>query len=277
MLRQRRRKKIQSELFNEAEAEFAVSAEHVNAYQGLVEHAMSHLGPQERALTSMAVGGRSYKEIASRLGLSIHGAIRTLAKARTKLALALSDQRPTASHDRLQPRSIDGELYEPTTELALPETKIITGVAPAIHVASVALAERLKGYPEGVHDLTPRQFEELVGELLSAMTAGRIEITPFTRDGGNDLLAYFDQPVGRLLCLIETKKYRRDRTVGIGAVRMLYGVVCDKDASHGTLVTTSTFTADARKFEQQHRYRLSLRDYDHVAEWIRRYRTPPTK
>jgi Restriction endonuclease len=98
-----------------------------------------------------------------------------------------------------------GSLYRLSTELALPETKIITDVTPKLQIATSALAEQLKGRVEGVHDLTPRQFEELIAELLTDMGDGRVEITPYSRDGGKDLLAYVDLEIGRLLCLVETK------------------------------------------------------------------------
>ena len=208
----------------------------------------------------------SVPEIAHRLNLSVPTVSRRLSKAVLFLARQMSDRIP-------EPQPPGSRLYDLSQELIAPTGKIITDVTPKLIVASAAIAERLKSCPQDVHRLTPRQFEELIGELLTDMRQGRVELTRFTRDGGRDLLAYIDLDVGRLLCLIEVKKYRPDRPVGIELVRSLYGVVCDEDASHGTLITTSSFGSDARKFEARHRYRLSLRDYTHVIEWIRRYRT----
>lgn len=171
----------------------------------------------------------------------------------------------------LPPPFPSAPLYLASSELALPDAKIITDVAPKLQIASTALVARLNGHAEGVHDLTPRQFEELIGELLNGMSAGHVEITPYRRDGGKDLLAYVDVKIGRLLCLVEAKKYRRDRPVEVELVRSLYGVVAAEDASHGTLITTSYFSSGAKQFQSEREHRLSLRDYTHVAEWIRSY------
>ena len=159
---------------------------------------------------------------------------------------------------------------KPGPNLRFPSEKI-TDVAPRIAVASAQLAERLKKTPQDVHRLTPREFEHLIAEQLTDLGCGRVRVTPFTRDGGKDLLAYFDLDLGTLLCLVEAKKNRPDRPVGVELVRSLYGVVCHEDASHGTLVTTSTFSSDARAFQLEHPHRLSLRDYTHLTDWIRRY------
>lgn len=235
----------------------------------VLHHLRRHLPKRQLATIILRSQWYSTAEIALQLQSTESMVRRDLQAARRSIRMFLE----SGVWKNLPPSKFNGILYEVSTELALPETKNITDVTPKILIASSALAERLKRRPEGVHDLTSRQFEELVGELLTDMGASHVEITPFTRDGGRDLLAYMDLKFGRLLCLVEAKKYRPDRTVGIELVRALYGVVCDEDASHGTLVTTSTFSPDARRFESRHRHRLSLQDYDHVAEWIRRYRT----
>jgi len=101
----------------------------------------------------------------------------------------------------------------------------------------------------------------------------RVELTPATRDGGKDILAYLDTDVGEILCLVEAKKYRRDRNVGIDLVRTLYGTLCDYQANSAMLVTTSAFTPDAHEFRRRHQYQLSLKDYAHIVDWIHRYKS----
>ena len=106
------------------------------------------------------------------------------------------------------------------------------------------------------------------------MSYGRVEVTPMTRDGGRDLLAYIDLRFSTLLCIVEAKKHRSDRPVGINLVRSLYGTLCAENASHAMLVTTSYFSPDAHQLQVQYPRRLSLRDYTHLVEWIRAYRRP---
>jgi restriction system protein len=106
-----------------------------------------------------------------------------------------------------------------------------------------------------------------VAELLDGM-GFEVELTKQTRDGGKDILAYMNTGIGRFLCLVEAKKYRQDRTVGVELVRTLYGTLCDYHANSAMLVTTSSFSEDARAFQKRHEYQLSLRDYGNILEWI---------
>jgi RNA polymerase sigma factor (sigma-70 family) len=230
------------------------------------------------ALLLVVAQGRTYEEAAERLGVSSRTVRARIQGARLEApsAFRLHGMQPQKRKSQPPASKFNGTLYELDTTLELPAQQIIADVEPKLCIASAALADRLKACPEGVHDLTSRQFETLVAELLADMTTGPVEITPFTRDGGRDLLAYVDLRFGRLLCLIEAKKYHPDRRVGIELVRSLYGVVCHEDASHGTVVTTATFSRDARHFEAKHQHRLSLRDYQNVADWIRRYRASPS-
>jgi hypothetical protein len=78
---------------------------------------------------------------------------------------------------------------------------------------------------------------------------------------------------GEFLCLVEAKKHREDRKVGVSLVRTLYGTLCDFQASSGMLVTTSSYSKDAHALQQKHKYQLSLKDYTDVAGWIQRYST----
>ena len=141
---------------------------------------------------------------------------------------------------------------------------------PQILIASAALAQRLKREPQSVYNLAPRQFELLIAELLEDL-GYRVEITPATRDGGKDLLAYLEPELGTLLCLVEAKRYGREHKVGVDIVRSLYGTVSDAQANQGMLITTSTFTQDAREFQRRHRYVLALKDYADLERWIRSY------
>jgi restriction system protein len=134
-----------------------------------------------------------------------------------------------------------------------------------------ALIAYLKKHPESIYDLPPRKFEELLADLLTDM-GWEVELTPATRDGGKDLLAYFNTGIGRLLCLVETKRYRRERRVGVDLIRTLYGTLCDLQANSAMLVTTSSFTSGARAFQRQHEYQLALRDYADVVKLIYSYK-----
>ena len=134
-----------------------------------------------------------------------------------------------------------------------------------------ALIERLRVQPQAIYDLPPRKFEELIAELLDDL-GYEVELTPATGDGGKDILAYMTTPHGRVLCLVEAKRYKRDHRVGVELVRQLYGTLADSEATSAMLVTTSSFMPGAKSFQQRHRYRLDLRDYGNIVEWIEGYR-----
>jgi len=143
-------------------------------------------------------------------------------------------------------------------------------VIPRLVDSTQLLAEHLLREPESIYALPPRRFEELIAELVKQF-GWRVQLTPTTRDGGRDIVALVPSDVGDLLCLIEAKRYREDRTVGVGLVRQLWGTVNHEDASIGLLVTSSSFSPEARVFEKQHESRLKLRDNDDVFDWLRIY------
>ena len=121
--------------------------------------------------------------------------------------------------------------------------------------------------PERMHDLDPRKFEELVAELLSRENMD-VELTPPSKDGGRDVLAYTDSPVGRHLFYVECKKYSEENPVGVSLVRQLYGVLEAERATAGLIVTTSRFTKGALEFQKNIEHRMSLKDLQRLSDWV---------
>jgi restriction system protein len=70
--------------------------------------------------------------------------------------------------------------------------------------------------------------------------------TRSSRDGGVDVVAFDARPVLGGKVVIQAKRYRH--TVGVAAVRDLYGTMINEGASKGILVTTSGYGADAFDF-----------------------------
>jgi len=123
--------------------------------------------------------------------------------------------------------------------------------------------------PNDLYSLDPRKFEELIAELL-CRDGLRVQLTPATRDGGRDILAFLDTSIGSHLHLVECKRFAPHRPITVELVRNLYGVVEAERATSGLLVTTSHFTRDALSFRQIVRHRLTLRDCEDLKEWLRR-------
>jgi restriction system protein len=120
-----------------------------------------------------------------------------------------------------------------------------------------------------MYDLGPRQFEELMAEIFERQ-GPKVQLTQQTRDGGVDLRVIHQTRAGRLLTLVDTKRYARHRPVGVGVVRQLHGAVEAQSASAGLIATTSFYTRDARNREQQIPFRIGLKDYLEVARWWKR-------
>lgn len=133
------------------------------------------------------------------------------------------------------------------------------------------LIKKLQKYPQDIYRVTPRQFEEIIADLLKDKGFD-IELTQQSRDGGKDILAYLNTDAGKLLTLVEAKRYGKTKPVGVSIIRSLYGTLCDYDANSAMLVTTSRFSKDTKEFQKKHPYRLALREYSDVVEWINKYK-----
>ena len=148
------------------------------------------------------------------------------------------------------------------------EEQELLKIAPAIEVVSEDLFRRIQELPEDVYRLTPRQFEELVAELLSRQ-GYEVSLTPESNDGGIDVIAVGGAGLldrGRFL--VQAKRYQPDNRVGVGVVRELYGVVEETRATAGIVVTSSFFTRGARKLQERLASRMSLADFDELRKWI---------
>src|SRR6266511_2639144 len=91
-------------------------------------------------------------------------------------------------------------------------------------MATVDLLRAIRATPELLDRISPREFEEIVAELLAGL-GWEVSLTPATKDGGHDILAVARTPGDvEVRVIVECKRYRQDRAVGIAVVRELLGV-----------------------------------------------------
>jgi Restriction endonuclease len=135
-----------------------------------------------------------------------------------------------------------------------------------------ALIHHLAAHPEKLYDLSPRKYEELVAELLRVMGYD-VYLTRQTRDGGRDIVAVLKGPTGgKLLTLVECKRNRMDRPVGIDVVqRFMWTTKNEFRANVGMLATTSYFTKDATEFQKRYKWDLNLHDFQNIKDWLNDY------
>jgi restriction system protein len=112
--------------------------------------------------------------------------------------------------------------------------------APAEELARYLLVRYADRY-----DITPRRFEEVV----SAVFAGcgyRTRLTAHSRDGGIDIAVF--EGTSNDLIGVQVKRHRRK--IGVQQIREFGGALVLGDVTRGIFVTTSDFTAGARKAAQ---------------------------
>ena len=147
------------------------------------------------------------------------------------------------------------------------ETPQIIQVATDIQLVNGRLLEAIQKNHRAIYDLTPRQFEEFVAELMEKR-GYRVDLTKATRDGGKDLIIANHRDIGNFLFYVECKKYAPSNPVGVNLVRELAGTVLADRVTAGILVTSSYFSPDAIVFSNQLEHQLSLVDYLKLKDWI---------
>jgi restriction system protein len=96
-------------------------------------------------------------------------------------------------------------------------------------------------------DLSPSEFEALITNLFEKMGL-ETRMTQASRDGGVDCVAYDPRPIFGGKVVIQAKRYKN--TVGVSAVRDLYGTMQNEGASKGILVTTSGYGKASFQFAE---------------------------
>jgi restriction system protein len=132
----------------------------------------------------------------------------------------------------------------------------VTPVAPIVDlrrddrrfVLAHGVAERLfQGSNLAVMDW--EDFEHLIREIFEkefSYSGGEVKVTQASRDGGVDAIAFDPDPIRGGKVVIQAKRYAY--TVGVSAVRDLYGTLMNEGANKGILVTTSDYGPDAYEF-----------------------------
>ena len=92
-------------------------------------------------------------------------------------------------------------------------------------------------------------FEHLIREVFAKefnVSGGEVKVTQASKDGGVDAIAFDPDPIRGGKIVIQAKRYTN--TVGVSAVRDLYGTLMNEGATKGILVTTTDYGPDAYEF-----------------------------
>ncbi len=123
----------------------------------------------------------------------------------------------------------------------------------------------LQRYPEKMKVMPHRQFEELIAEIMAPMCY-KVELTPYSNDGGKDVIVFVDALVAPLY--IECKRLTDDKPISVKPVRELYGVKCRDKAAGCIFVTSSYYTKAAQDFVGPISAEYALKDYEKLKRWI---------
>lgn len=132
----------------------------------------------------------------------------------------------------------------------------VTPVAPILNVRRddgrfVSARDVANQLDEGYNLATMdwEDFEHLIREIFGrefSSSGGEVKVTQASRDGGVDAVAFDPDPIRGGKIVIQAKRYTN--TVGVSAVRDLYGTMMNEGATKGILVTTSDYGPDAYEF-----------------------------
>lgn len=131
------------------------------------------------------------------------------------------------------------------------------------------LVAQIAADPTALWRISPRQFEELVCELLDRSGFDEVQLTPESKDRGVDIYAVRQTASGASLFVVECKRWIPPHHVGLGIVQRLYGVMHYSRASAALVANTSRFTRPAQEWRADLDDELVLRDFDGINDWLR--------
>lgn len=132
-------------------------------------------------------------------------------------------------------------------------------------------SEASKGIRDYIIRKNPYEFQDLVAALLRAMGYYTPFIAPKGKDGGIDIIAYRD-PLGATAPQLKVQVKHYPKTpIDVTIVRNLVGILI-KEGEVGVLVTSGTFTSEAKREARNSHRILRLIDIDEFIElWVKYY------
>jgi restriction system protein len=118
--------------------------------------------------------------------------------------------------------------------------------------------------------MNPYEFQDLVADLLRAMSYHVSWVSPPGKDGGVDILAWPD-PLGTRPPRIKVQVKRQQQAVSVDGLRSFMAVLGDDDV--GLFVCTGGFTKDAEwEARTQEKRRITLISLDKLFDlWVEHY------
>jgi HJR/Mrr/RecB family endonuclease len=197
----------------------------------------------------------------------IHAVVNTLLDANEKNRfLFIASALPLATDSFDAQFQFNTEYVYQDSIVRRPETKIeIARFAPSFSILS-----KFVGKPLNIDELSWREFEKLISELL-VKDGYDVKLMQGTKDGGVDVVAVKDMgKAGLFKTLWQAKKKVLGNKVGLSVVRELADTTRELKASKGIIVTSTYLTGGALARIQRDKYILGKVDRDDLNQWIDR-------
>lgn len=152
-------------------------------------------------------------------------------------------------------------------QIILPENPVFQKIKNDILIVNGNALQKLKMNPNLIHSLKPREFEEMMAELMEKR-GYKVDLTQATRDGGKDLIVARHNDFGNFIYYVECKQYSPGNPVGVSLVRELMGTVHADKVTAGILITSSYFSPDAINYSKKVEHQISLVDFLRLREWL---------
>lgn len=134
------------------------------------------------------------------------------------------------------------------------------------------LFDYFKTNPDKLYALSPRSLEVFISEVFRNQ-GYQTELGSGWNDGGVDLRLYQKDAIDQIVTLVQIKRYRSDRPIGLESVAYLNNMVSDENANRGLFITTSKYLPQVKSFANRHKNKLILADSQDIAKWCESAKT----
>jgi restriction system protein len=191
-----------------------------------------------------------------------------LASGVTRIDMKTLEQFPAyvAWREKEQPSAPRDEKIETQSAQSISARTPEERMGDDFNIVEASLSEDLLA---AIHGMTPKQFEQLIVDLLLKMGYGGGDRSMGERigksgDGGIDGIINEDA-LGLDAVYVQAKRYAPDSKVGRPALQAFVGSLTGEGANKGVFVTTSDFSREAKDYLNKVQHRIVLINGERLA------------
>lgn len=185
-----------------------------------------------------------FKERISKLRILIYSRLHNVltSSEKTKLENKITNENYAISLELNERNDDEFKSLLPELNLVFEDYQKVLKEQNELEITRKSLSQKI----EELIELSPREFEEYVAELLKHSGYENVELTPYSNDKGLDVIAYKDGVKFGIQC----KRYKG--TVGSPEIQTFLGALSHAKADKGLFITTGMFSFEAEKMASEH-------------------------